>query len=145
MVDRPFFEGAVHTYIHIYVVIRADNTLLKPPPPPIFTRARESDARTRQSLRLPAIRLASAISHYVIYIRVATPLTSSRLGIPIRKRICAAIRAISPTLLARATSRECRDDVADRCWTEQPLIRKETNAEGQSTPSQRVGRRLIVS
>lgn len=141
MVDRPFFGGAVYTYIHIYIVIRADNTLLQSPPPPIFSRGRGRATRARASLSdfLPSALLPL---FHIIYIRVAVPLTSSPLGIPIRKRICAAIRAIS-AVLARGTRCECRDE-ADRCWTEQPLIRKGTNAEGHSAPSQRGGCRLIV-
>lgn len=55
-------------------------------------------------------------------------------GNPYKETHLRAIRAISPALLARGTPCECRDDVADRCWTEQPLIRKETNVGGHSTP-----------
>lgn len=85
MVDRPFFGGAVYTYIHIYIVIRADNTLLQSPPPPIFSRGRGRATRARASLSdfLPSALLPL---FHIIYIRVAVPLTSSPLGIPIRKR-----------------------------------------------------------
>lgn len=55
----------IHIYTYIYSNPSRQYTSAIAPASYIFTRARESDARTRQSLRLPAIRLASAISHYI--------------------------------------------------------------------------------
>jgi len=109
------------------IVIRAGNTLLEyvPPPPSIFSRgdegARAVRARVGFSDFLPSC-LASAISHYVICIWVAVPLRHPRhREFLLRRRICVRFERFCRRLLTRATARR-RDDMVDRCWTEQPLI-----------------------
>lgn len=119
--------------IYIYSNPRADNTLLKILPSLafyIFPRGKERRAREHApvsptSCHPPCFRYFTLC---YIHIRVAAPL-----GIPIRKRICARDPSDFADVACegqRWVSRECRDDVADRCWTEQPLIpalREETN------------------
>lgn len=124
------------------IVIRAGDTPLECslplPPPSIFSRGDE-DARAHASVSPTSCHPASAISHYAICIRVATPLTSSPPGIPIKETHLRAIRAISPPLAHEGRAARRRDDVADRCWTEPTpylTLRNEGNLRyGPSTAS----------
>jgi len=82
-----------------------------------FDEGERESTRTRRSPRLPVIRLASAISHYVICIRVAADILATEN--PYKEtHLRVAIRAI-PSSFAKGAPRRRRPD---RCWTDSPFL-----------------------
>ena len=90
------------------IVIRADNTLFKMPASSIFSWG----VRTRQSLRLPAIRRSLPLFHIMLYARI-----------PVRRRGFAPIgNASARSSVSTEDTEEAETLRRDRCWILEPCV-----------------------